>query len=130
MRGYGVGGDGRGLVARGWEEWGQAVRDELAELRQRCDMVFLVGHSLGGALILHIAAHEEVAGVVSMCAPVHLYPWTLPFIRILKRVVPMLPSLREDVRDHEARRRYKRDYLWTPLSPLESLRNFLPHLRT
>lgn len=129
LPGHGLGVHVRELLPLGWEHWEQAVRDELADLRQRCDMVFLVGHSLGGALILHIAAHEEVAGVVSMCAPVYLYPWTLPFIRILKRVVPMLPSLREDVRDHTARRRYKRDYRWTPLSPVESLMNFLPHLR-
>jgi carboxylesterase len=41
-----------------------------------------------------------------------------------------LPTLREDVHDPEARRRYRRDvYRWTPMTPVASMLEFLPTLR-
>lgn len=119
------------MLSIGWEEWAQAVHDELSLLKETCDVVFLVGHSLGGALVLHVAAHEEVAGVVPICAPLHLHPWLKPAVRIGKYLFPLVPTIREDVRDPEARHRYTRDvYRWTPLHPIESLMQHLPQLRT
>ena len=120
----------RDMLPLGWPEWAEAVREELHALKQRCDVVFLIGHSLGGALCLHAAAHEEVAGIVTMCAPITMHPWMMPMIQLAKRVTPLLPTLREDVRDPEARRRYTRDvYRWTPMAPVESMLRFLPQLR-
>ncbi len=120
----------RDLMAVGWADWAKAVRQELTALEQRCGMVFLVGHCLGGALALHTAAHEEVAGVVSMCTPLYMYPGTAFGVRLAKCVTPMLPTIREDVRNPEARRDYTRNvYRWTALSPVESLLQFLPQLR-
>jgi len=118
------------MLSIGWEEWAQAVHDELIQLKELCEVVFLVGHSLGGALILHVAAHEEVAGVVPICAPLHLHRWLKPAVSIGKYFLPLVPTLREDVRDPEARRRYSRDvYRWTPLHPVESMMRYLPELR-
>lgn len=122
--------DVRDLMLLGWDDWAQAVRGELHKLKERCDLVFLVGHSMGGSLALHIAAHEEVAGVVVMCAPVSMHPLLKPFISTMKFVTPMLPTIYEDVCDREARRRYKRgNYRWTPVRPIESMLKFLPQLR-
>jgi carboxylesterase len=119
------------MLSSGWEEWAQAVHDELSLLKESCDVVFLVGHSLGGALVLHVAAHEEVAGVVPICAPLHLHSWLKPAVSIGKYLLPIVPTLREDVRDPEARSRYTRDvYRWTPLHPVESMVRYLPQLRT
>lgn len=119
------------MLSIGWEEWAQAVHYELCMLKESCDVVFLVGHSLGGALILHVAAHEEVAGVVPICAPLHLHSWLKPAVRIGKYLLPLVPTLREDVRDREARRRYARDvYRWTALQPVESMMRYLPQLST
>ncbi len=118
------------MMALGWEEWATAVRQEYQTLRQRCERVFLIGHSLGGALALHTAAHEDTAGIVSMCSPLYLYPWMRPLIHAAKRVAPLLPTLREDVRDRSARQRYAREvYRWTPMRPVESMMNYLPTLR-
>ena len=68
----------RELLPLGWQDWSDAVLEELRALKQRCEVVFLVGHSLGGALALHAAAHEEVAGIVTMCAPIYMQPWMRP----------------------------------------------------
>ncbi len=119
------------MFSIGWEEWAQAVRVELNLLKETCDEVFMIGHSLGGALVLHVAAHEEVAGVVPICAPLHLHPWLKPAVSIGKYLLPLVPTLREDVRDREARHRYTRDvYRWTPLHPVESMVRYLPMLKT
>jgi carboxylesterase len=120
----------REMLPLGWHQWADAVRAELSDLKQRSDVVFVVGHSLGGALALHTAAHEEVAGIVAMCAPIHMHPLTHFAVRLGKYITPLVPTLREDVRDPDARRRYTRDvYHWTPMRPVESMLQFLPTLR-
>jgi carboxylesterase len=121
----------RDMLPIGWPEWSNAIQKELQKLKQWCKYVFLIGHSLGGALCLHLAASEAVAGIVTMCAPVYMYPWMLPAVRLVKHVTPALPTLREDLRSYEARRRYKRDASrWTPMAPVESMLHYLPSLRT
>src|SRR3989440_6558037 len=120
----------REMLPLGWHDWADAVRNELNALKQRCDVVFIVGHSLGGALALHIAAHEEVAGLVIMCAPLHMHPLIHFAVGIAKRFTPLVPTVREDVRDSDARRRYARDvYHWTAMQPVASMLQFLPTLR-
>src|SRR5215831_15493259 len=39
------------MLSIGWEEWAQAVQNELRLIKESADVVFLVGHSLGGALV-------------------------------------------------------------------------------
>jgi carboxylesterase len=120
----------REMLPLGWPEWAAAVREAFRVLKQSHKQVFVVGHSLGGALALHVAAHEEVAGVVSMCAPLSMYPWMRPLIRATKYFTPIVPTLREDVWDRQSRRTYARGaYRWTPMRPVESMLNYLPTLR-
>ena len=120
----------RDLMTAGWDDWAAAVRKELLAMKAHCDRVFLVGHSLGGALSLHVAAHETVDGIVTMCAPLYMHPLTRFGVRVVKYITPLLPTWPEDVRDPQARQRYTRDvYRWTPMWPVESLLRFLPQLR-
>ncbi len=120
----------RDLVLTGWDDWAKAVTEELNALKQNCDVVFLVGHSLGGALSLHVASQEEIAGIVSICAPLHMHPWLKGAVGVAKYITPLLPTIREDVHDREARQMRRRDnYRWTPMRPIESLLQFLPQLR-
>jgi len=126
----GHGSDVRDMLPLGWPEWSAAVRCAFYTLKKRCEHVFLIGHSLGGALCLHIAAHEDVAGVVAMCSPLHMHPWLRSAVHIAKHITPLVPTVREDICDPVARRKYTRDvYRWTPMAPAASMLKHLPLLR-
>lgn len=61
------------------------------EACRRFERVYIVGLSIGGTLGLHLAANKRVAGLVTISAPVFLYPMmraTLPLIE------QWLPGLR------------------------------------
>jgi len=120
----------RNMQSINWSEWSNAVHEELRKLRQWCKYVFLIGHSLGGALCLHIAASESVTGIVTMCEPVSMYPGMFPPVRMTKYATVVPPKLREDLRSYEARRRYKSDaFSKSSMTPVESMLHYLPSLR-
>lgn len=56
-----------------WHDWYTAALDGYQLLRDQCERVFVMGLSMGGVLALHLAAHEIVAGVVTMSSPSYLY---------------------------------------------------------
>ena len=112
-----------------WQEWTAAVRTELNRLKERCDLVFLLGHSLGGTLALYVAAQEEVTGVVAICPPLQLDPWLPLVVGLLKYVMPVVPTLHADVRDPEARRRLGEVYRWAPTQTMASALQFCQHAR-
>jgi len=119
----------RDMLPIGWSEWSGAVRGEMQRLKKRCPRTFLVGHSLGGALCLHTAAHEEIDGIVAMCPPLYMRSWMLPAVRLARCFTPLVPTLREDICDPVARRRYAREaYRWTPMAPVESMLQYLVRL--
>lgn len=113
-----------------WQEWATAVRTEVHRLKERCDLVFVLGHSLGGALALYVAAQEEVTGVVAICPPLQLQPWLKPVVGLLKFMLPVLPTLYADVCDPEAFWREAGEfYHWAPTRTVESSLQFLPHVQ-
>ncbi len=119
------------MFTLGWPEWSDAVTKELVLLQEQCERVFLVGHSMGGALCLHVAAHHQVAGMVIMCAPISLRSWLyLPAVRLGKRFASSIPSLPGDIRDRASRQRYDQGIRRpTAFAPVESLLVNLPTLR-
>ncbi len=126
----------RDFARHGWEDWWRAVEcatDDALELERP---VFVIGHSLGAALALAVAAERpQLAGVVALCPPVRLYvPFTRPLTRALaaaRHVAPYLPAWREDIRDRKgARLRYRRAvYRWTSTAALHTFMRALPQLR-
>ncbi|MBN1428371.1 MAG: alpha/beta fold hydrolase [Anaerolineae bacterium] len=52
-----------------WHEWYADVLSGYMMLRARCNKVFALGLSMGGALTLLLARHEAVDGVVAMSVP-------------------------------------------------------------
>ncbi|RJQ25204.1 MAG: alpha/beta fold hydrolase [Peptococcaceae bacterium] len=87
-----------------WREWVGAVEDEAGRLAAAGERVFLCGFSMGGTVSLYLAAgRSDIAGVVTICAPVFLKP-TGPLLRgafkylFLRDKEDLL-----DIRDLEAR---------------------------
>ncbi|HEX9413801.1 MAG TPA: alpha/beta fold hydrolase, partial [Ktedonobacterales bacterium] len=106
----GHGTSGRDFAVTRWEHWLDAVRSEARRSLARGEHVVLIGHSMGGALSLAMAASEPgIVGVVAMCAPLSLDRGVRGYFARMHRVFPYSLSLGEDVRDwFGARRRYPR----------------------
>ena len=133
MRLPGHEGNVREMLSLGWPEWAEAVHAEFQQMKRTCERVFLVGHSLGGALALHTAAHEEVAGVVCMCPPLYLYAWARPLVRAARYLTPLVPGRRADTlaqTDHAGGTPFAHNAdRHTFAYPVESLLAYLPTLR-
>ncbi len=90
--------------------------------------MFVLGHSLGAALALYVAAQEAVTGVVALSSP--LLPWYQPLVSLLRYVLPVLPTLHADLCDQEARRKDGGElYRWAPTPTLQSSLHFLWQLQ-
>jgi carboxylesterase len=70
-----------------WEDWYYSVLDGYHVLRQCCERVVVMGMSLGGLLSLHLAAHEDIAGLVVIAAPLYLANRTVSLAPVLRHVV-------------------------------------------
>ena len=57
------------MIRTRWRDWVASVEDGWHLLRGMTDQVFVVGHSMGGALALYFASRYPVAGVVAMSTP-------------------------------------------------------------
>ena len=107
-----------------WQEWVRAVRTEVHRLKECSDLVFVLGHSLGGALALYVAAQEAVTGVVALSSP--LLPWLQPMVSLLSFLLPVLPTLHADLCDPEACcREGGALYRWAPTPTIKSGLHFL-----
>lgn len=113
----------RDFAASGWDDWYGAVLAATRTKLEWHDRVVLVGHSLGGALVLAVAAHEpRLAGVAALCPPVRLHPRVGRLVARVHRVVRYVPSGFEDIRDRRtARGTPRRVYRWTSLAAVRSL---------
>jgi len=59
-----------------------------AEARRRFSRVYLAGLSLGGTLSLHLAAHNDVRGILCLSTPVFLDPFFAGMVPMLSRWMP------------------------------------------
>jgi carboxylesterase len=122
----------RDFATARWEHWVGAVRAEVGRARERGERAVLIGHSMGGAISLVMAATEPgVVGVAALCAPLSLDSSVRGFFARSHRVFPYAPTFGEDVRDRlGAWRRYeRRAYRWTAMATVDSLFGALPGVR-
>jgi carboxylesterase len=115
-----------------WDDWTAAAHAAFDQMAHSFDRVIIVGHSMGGALALRVAARDvRVAGVVTLCAPAELHAGLVPIVGLGRFVVPYLPIVREDISDPGVRRSYRRRKVsqWVSLAPMYTLLRALPELR-
>ncbi len=77
-----------------WHDWYFSALDGYQLLRQMgCDQIILVGLSMGGSTALLLASQQRAQAVVSLAAPLYLYPdWRLRFSRLVSYVYPFAPK--------------------------------------
>lgn len=83
-----------------WQEWPAKVEFELSELRKSCDVVFLVGLSMGGGTVLNVAAshNELLAGVILVNPMIHVKGVPVELAFFLSRLQKMRTSVGDDIK--------------------------------
>jgi carboxylesterase len=83
-----------------WQEWPAKVEFELTELRKSCDVIFLVGLSMGGGTVLNVAAshNESLAGVILVNPMIHVKGVPVELAFFLSRLQKMRTSVGDDIK--------------------------------
>jgi carboxylesterase len=83
-----------------WQEWPAKVEFELSELRKTCDVVFLVGLSMGGGTVLNVAASidNEIAGLILVNPMIHVKGVPVELAFFLSRFQKMRTSVGDDIK--------------------------------
>jgi carboxylesterase len=83
-----------------WQEWPAKVEFELSELRKTCDVIFLVGLSMGGGTVLNVAAsiNNELAGLILVNPMIHVKGVPVELAFFLSRFQKMRTSVGDDIK--------------------------------
>lgn len=86
------------LNVTGWRDWYAALEREFLELRAACDVVFVAGLSMGGALALRLAEKypDEIAGLV-LVNPAVLGSAKMIALPLLQTVMASTKSIGSDI---------------------------------
>jgi carboxylesterase len=110
----------RDLQLTRWTDWFSTIEASFAELRGRCDHVFVCGLSMGATLALRLAeTHgDEVAGIVVVNPSLLSLRTSMRLLPLLQLVVPSVKGIGNDtVKPQTDEGGYDR----TPLRALRSL---------
>ena len=122
-------GSGLNLAECTWDDWTEAVCDAVNDAAHCYESVIAIGHSLGAALALWVAADSPlVSGVVALCPPLKLWPAEAAAIRVARHVVPSVPAWYVDITPE---RRHCTPVIEhaEPAMPLRPLRGLIAGLR-
>lgn len=83
-----------------WEDWYAEVTRAFEKLSAENDAVVVAGLSMGGALMLRLAADhpERVAGVIVVNPAVATKRWDVKLLPVLKHLVPSFPGITNDIK--------------------------------
>jgi len=83
-----------------WQDWYSEITRTFDKLRTENDAVVVGGLSMGGGLVLRLAADraEEVAGVVVINPAVNIDRLDVKLLPLLKHLVPSFPGIVNDIK--------------------------------
>jgi carboxylesterase len=115
------------LNTRRWDDWCATLEASFRDLADRSDAVVLGGLSMGGALVLRLAADHptEVAGLVLVNPAVATKRLDVKLLPVLKHVVPSFPGIASDIKMPGG---VEHGYTRTPLKAIHSLMTAWPPL--
>jgi carboxylesterase len=84
----------------GWQDWYGELDRALDKLKANSDRVVVGGLSMGGGLVLKLAADRgaDIAGVMLVNAAVASSNKQLLAVPVLKRVIPSMPGIGNDIK--------------------------------
>jgi len=108
-----------------WDDWYAEVGRSLDKLVAETDSVVVGGLSMGGGLVLRLAADrpDRVAGVVVVNPAVNIDRMDVKLLPVLKHVVPSMPGIANDIKKPGA------DEHGYPRSPLRAADSMLKGYR-
>ncbi len=99
----------------------------MADMRRRYDRVFVCGQSLGGSLALHLAAEEDVHGVITLAGVAYLRDWRLRFLPFMARLKRWRRSPGNDIAKPGTQD--TGSYARMPFSAIQELLELAKHVR-
>jgi carboxylesterase len=108
------------LIHVSYNDWLQFCREQLEEIKNHCENVFIIGLSMGGTLALYLAAEQPVSGVVSLSAPIREADFKRPGYSMIRRMT-YWPKWRSLIRPYQPELGYR----WYPLPAVESFFDLL-----
>jgi carboxylesterase len=116
------------LNTRRWADWYAELTRAFDALRAEHDAVVIGGLSMGGALVLRLAADrpDEVAGVMVVNPAVATKRLDVKLLPVLKHLVPSFPAIANDIKKPGVD---ENGYDRTPLKAIHSLIRAWPSLR-
>ena len=84
-----------------WTDWHASTTAAYNQLRETCDAIFPIGLSLGALLALHLAAHRQTAGVVSISAPFSIKNPLIPLFKFIPLLFDLVPAVQKNPRDDD-----------------------------
>jgi carboxylesterase len=105
----------------GWADWCGEVERAFEKLRADSDQVVVGGLSMGGGLVLQLAADRsrEIAGVMVVNPAVNIARFDVKLVPVLKYVVPAMPGIGSDIKKPGVE---EHGYRRTPLRAAHSMR--------
>ncbi len=136
-RGYGVsvprlpghGTSWQELNRTGWADWYGEVDRAFDKLLANCDQVVVGGLSMGGGLVLSLAAERgrDVAGVILVNAAVATERKDVLALPVLKHLIPSMPGVANDIKKQGVT---EHGYDRTPLKAAASMFHAWKQVRT
>lgn len=78
-------------------DWYHSIYDGYTFLKQTCDRIYLVAHSMGATLSLLLAANEEVDGIVAMCTPIKVRYFMQDYLFLVADLLKYFPRRKEEI---------------------------------
>ncbi len=116
------------LGATTFSDWYGEVERAFEKLRSDCDEVVVAGLSMGGSLVLKLAAEKgrEVSGIMLVNPAVNTTRKDVKLLPVLKHVIPAFPGIGDDIKKEGVT---EHGYAKTPLKAVDSLMQSWKQLR-